>query len=211
MRSLLILAALAAAAPISATAQPAHTWEIGPVFRGRNASVGMPPAPTPAGWGWYFNFPFPHAGAGHVHYVTFQPGPLLGRSKIVMRYRVDAAPGVKFVPQERPAERATVSLYFQRSGDNWSGKRHYEHFRWFAPLDTLREIVPGEHEVTVSLYDGKWGSVMGHPAAANWAAFQSSLAETDRIGVLFGSAGGRGHGVYATGPARFTLISFRIL
>lgn len=203
-------AAAATALPSKATAQSADMWQIGPIIRGRNYSVGMPLRPTRAGGGWYLDFPSPHEGAGHVHYVTFSPGPLAGRSRIVVRYRVDAAPGVRFVPRSDPEHPATVSLYFQRRGDNWTAKRQYEHFRWFAPAAGVRAITPGVHEMSVSFRDN-WTSVLGKGAAANREAFHGALAEADRVGLLFGSASGRGHGVYATGPARFTLISFRII
>lgn len=218
MRKLFILSVLGAAAadsgavlPAHAAAQPAHAWEIGPIDRGRNISVGMPASPTPARRGWYFDFPYPYESVGHVHYVTFRPGSIIGKSRIVMRYRVDAPRGVRFVARDTPAQAATVSLYLQRRGDNWSGRRQHEFFRWFAPPATVRQIAPGEHEITVNLQDPKWVSVLGKPASTNRAAFNSALAQADRIGLVFGSAARRGHGVYATGPARFTLISFRIV
>ena len=217
MRELMIFFALALPAggglafSTVAAAQPAHVWEIGPVVRSRNSSVGMPAQPLPSGRGWYFDFPYPHSGAGHVHYVTFDPGSIAGRSRIVVRYRVDAPRGVRFVPQETPAARATVSLYLQRRGDNWSGRRHYEFFRWYAPPATVRELAPGVHEMTADLRDRDWISVMGAPASQAPDAFTAANADTGRIGLVFGSSGARGHGVYATGPARFTLISFRII
>jgi len=189
----------------------AGSWEIGPIIRGRNYSVGMPLAPTPMRRGWQFDFPFPDVRAGHVHYVTFNPGPLLGRSRIVVRYRVDAAPGVRFVPQEAPGSPATVSLFFQRRGDNWSARRQYENYRWYAPPHAVREIEPGVHEMIVSLADPNSGSVLVTSAGDNPGAFRETLAETGRIGLVFGTSGARGHGVYATGPARFTLTSFQIL
>lgn len=207
-----LFGATGVALPSYASAQPADAWEIGPIDRGRNISVGMPSTPTPAGRGWYFNFPYPHEGAGHVHYVTFKPGPLIGKSKIVVRYRIEAARGARFVPRHDPQNPATVSLYFQRRGDNWSGRRHYQFYRWFAPRTTVQELAPGEHEMTVSLHDEKWVGVSGGKTArANQAAFNAALGDTDRIGLLFGSAGLRGHGVYATGRARFRLISFRVI
>lgn len=218
MRSLTILsAAIALAAgsgvalPASASAQSAEQWQIGPIIRSRNYSVGMPLHPEPEARGWHFDFPYPHEGAGHVHYVTFNPGSLSGKSKIVMRYRVEAPPGVRFVPQETPDDPATVSLFFQRRGDNWSAKRRYEYYRWYAPAATVQEIAPGLHEMTVSLLDDDWISVMGSPAGENGALFADAVADARSVGLVFGSRGLRGHGVYATGPARFTLISFDII
>lgn len=211
-----VIASLAALAllPSSsshATAPGAASWEIGPIIRGRNYSQGMPLHPQPVRGGWSFDFPVGSAAAGHVHYVTYRPGSLEGKSRIVLRYRVDAAPGTRFVPQEQPAAPATVSLYFQRRGDTWSAKGRYEYYRWFAPAATVRQIVPGEQEISVRLDDPAWGSVMGRKADTAPQALRDALSDVDRIGLLFGTAAARGHGVYATAPARFTLLSFRII
>ena len=184
-------------------------WEIGPVIRGRNHSQGMPPSPTPVGRGWMFEFPGAASGPGSVHYVTLRTGPLDGARRLVVRYRVDATPGVRFIPQERPREPATVSLMFQRAGDSWSGKRHEFH-RWYAPAATVRQIAPGRGEIVVSLDDANWTSVFGRPASQFPEAFADALSRTERVGLVFGSSGARGHGVFATGPARFRLESFRI-
>ena len=207
--ALTALTLLAGAAP--AAAQNAANWEIGPIIRGKNYSQGMPLRPQPTRTGWSFDFPVGSREAGHVHYVTFRPGPVAPRSRIVVRYRVDARAGTRFVPQESPELRGTVSLYFQRRGDNWSAKGRYEYFRWYAPGATVREIAPGEHEISVRLDDPDWISVQARTAGSNPAALQAALADIDRIGLVFGSTAARGHGVYATAPARFTLLSFRIL
>lgn len=207
----LMAAASAMPAPSRGAVQAAEAWEIGPIIRGRNYSVGMPLKPRPIGRGWSFDFPFPNAGAGHVHYVTFNPGPILGATRIVARYRIDANRGVRFAPQETPGQPATVSLFLQRRDDNWSARRQYEYFRWYAPPATVREVAPGQYEISVSLEDPDWVSVLGKSAGSNPAAFRDALADTASVGLVFGSSGARGHGVYATEPARFTLIDFRIL
>ena len=196
----------------SLAAQNAVDWDIGPDVRGRNYSVGMPLKPTPLRrGGWAFDFPYPNANAGHVHAVTFDPGSLENASKIVMRYRIDAARGVRFAPQEVPDQPATVSLYFQRLGDSWSGKRKYEFYRWYAPTTSIRQISTGEHEVVVSLADPNWSSVEGQLAQSHPVAFEAALVQTGRIGIAFGSRHLRSHGVYSTGPAKFTLLEFRIM
>jgi hypothetical protein len=219
MRSLLILGAMVAAAAggglalrSGASAQPANAWEIGPVIRGRNHSVGMPPAPAPAArGGWSFDFPYPNERAGHVHYLTTRTGSLLGRSRIVMRYRIDAAPGAVLTPRESPGSPATLTLYFQRRGDNWSGRRHYEHYRWYASHPNRVPLSAGEHEVSLTLEARNWKSLGAATGDRTQAEFRDALAEADRVGFVLGGGGSAGHGVYATGPARFTLISFRII
>lgn len=217
MRFLLKAAALAAclvsgAAAPEARAQPSNAaaWEIGPVIRGRNYSLGMPDRPTQGRRGWYVDFPYPHVGVGHVHYLSYRHGPLLGKRRIVMRYRIDAAPGVRFVPRESPGAPAIISLYFQRAGDNWSARGPYEAYRYYAPAASVAAISPGEHVMTVEL-DGRWTSVFGVPGGRDSRAFRAALAEAESVGIVLGWHGGRGHGVFATGPARLTVLSFQIL
>lgn len=213
-RSLLAGACLAfVVTPVAIAAAGAGDgdWEIGPVIRGRNYSSGMPAVPYPErGGGWSFDFPAPDAAAGHVHYVTFRPGSLRGKSRIVVRYRIDAAPGARFVPQQFPGRTATVALYMQRRGDSWTTKGAYRYYRWYAPVATMNTLAPGEAEMSVRLDDPDWSSVMADRASANRAAMEAALEDMGRIGLVFGSAGGRGHGVFATRPARFTLLSFEI-
>ena len=213
MRKLIVLPALVAAASGTALASspPAKNWEIGPIIRGKNYSVNMPLAPNETQRGWTFNFPYPAKRNGHVHYVTFDPGSLADATSITVRYRVRAEPGTSFVPQEHPNLPGTVSLFFQRRGDNWSAKGRYALFRWYAPAHTVQEISPGVHKMTVALGDPMWGSVVGGMKATDRPrAFDAALSNASRIGLVFGSTVARGHGVYATAPARFELLDFEI-
>lgn len=186
-------------------------WQIGPIVRGRNLSIGMPPAPTPVGRGWYFDFPHPGPSAGRVGYVTTPSGPLLGKTSIMLRYRIDAAPGVRIAPRQSPQSLAALSLYFQRRGDNWSGRGPFEHFRWYAIPTKRLPLTPGEHQVTLTLDPSNWKSVQSARGNQVPDAFREALRDTGRIGFVFGGTGGAGHGVYATGPARFILIDFRVI
>ena len=204
-----LAASLSHAGAQDAGSMATDAWEIGPMIRGKNYSVGLPPTPAPQRRGWSFAFPYPSAEQGHVHYLTFRHGPLRGASCIVLRYRIDAAPGVRFIPRENPEQPATVSLYFQRAGDTWSAKRH-PNYRWYAPEATMRPLQRGVFEISADLADGNWISVLGQPASAHPEAFRQALDETDRVGFVLGSSVARGHGVFATGPARFTLISFEV-
>lgn len=209
-RILLSAAAIACVASAALAAAPATQWEIGPIIRGKNYSVGMPLTPKPERSGWSFAFPVGSAAAGHVHYVTSRPESLAGKSRIVVRYRIDAAPGTRFVPQANPDRAGTVSLYLQRRGDNWNAKGRYQFYRWYAPAASVRELAPGVGEISVTLDDPQWISVLGQPAGSNRAALEDALADVERVGLVFGSSNARGHGVYATKPATFTLLSFRI-
>jgi hypothetical protein len=208
---MIALAVLAAGVPAAIAAMPpASAWEIGPRIRGRNYSVGMPAHPTPAPKG-ALSFDFPIAGEGQVDALTTAVGPLAGARQITVRYRVDVTRGARFVADETPGEPATVSLYFQRSGDTWSGKGRFQSYRWYTPARLVMPLRPGEHSITVRL-DDVWTNVRSQPNtnAEQRGPYAAALHETSRIGLAFGSVSRRSHGVYATAPARFTLLSVSI-
>lgn len=212
-RILLAVAALAAsAAALIASAAlaagpPAAAWEIGPIIRGKNYSRGMPLTPQETREGASFAIPGPTAADGQVHYLTVRTRPLAGARRIVLRYRIDAAPGTRFVPQESPSLPATLSLYFQRAGDGWTTRQ--PDWRWYAPATRTMPLRPGTHTVSIGL-DEDWVAMTGPGAHANPQGFREALEDTARVGFTFGSEGGRGHGVYATAPARFTILDFRV-
>jgi hypothetical protein len=209
--TLILLAALSAtvALPTAVAAlPPANAWEIGPWVRGRNYSVGMPSAPRPAAGG-ALTFDFPLAGRGQVDAMTTAIGPLAGARQITVRYRVDAAPGTRFVADETPDQPATVSLYFQQRDDNWSGRGGYVSYRWYAPGRAVVPLTPGTHTMTVR-FDEMWTNVHGQTVSQDTDGFSAALEDTARIGLAFGSSARRSHGVYASGPARFTLLDFDI-
>lgn len=206
--ALLIFGAATMLAGAGAAAMPpADLWEIGPWVRGRNYSVGMPARPVPArGGGLAMDFP---TAGGEVDALTVASGPLAGARRITVRYRIEAARGTRFVAAEVPAETATVSLYFQRAGDNWTARGRYGSYRWYAPARAVLPLTPGTHTMTVAI-DEPWVNVHFQPNSQDPRGYEAALAGTARVGLAFGSAGLRSHGVYATGPARFTLLSFDI-
>ena len=213
-----ILAVALCAATAAATLTPlgiaeaagptAKAWSIGPVIRGRNYSVGMPRNLEPGPDGPSFQFPYPTRDAGHVHAVTFPVGSLAGAKRITLTYRIDAARGVQFYGQENGGP-GWLSLFFQQRGDNWSAKGRYETYRWYSPNERIETLRPGVHTVSIGL-DEEWNAVVAWKRSANPAAFQAALANADNVGLVFGSSSGLGHGVYATGPARFTILDYRI-
>lgn len=195
-----------AAARTDAAANPG-AWMIGPIIRGRNYSPGMPLHPTPRrGGGFHIDLP---QAPGSVHYVTFRHGSLAGKSRIVMRYRVEAAPGVQIVPTTVPAAPSMITPYFQRSGDNWSGRRRFEAYRWYATFATQSPVRPGTHQIVAPL-DANWTAVQTSSARANPAAFRDAVANADQVGFVLGGGDGYGHGVHATGRARLIVTEFRV-
>lgn len=197
------------ALPTTAAARlPADAWEIGPIIRGKNYSVGMPLSPRQAPGG-AVAFDFPIAGHGQIDAMTTPVGPLAGARQIIVRYRVDAAPRTRFIAYESPAQAATVSLYFQQRNDNWSGRGRYASYRWYAPVSGIVPLTRGVHTMTVRL-DEAWTNVNGQPMLQAPGGFSAALRDTARIGLAFGSSSLRSHGVYASGAARFTLLGFDI-
>ncbi len=188
----------------------ASSWEIGPITPTRNYSVNMPLSPSSHEDGWAFDFPQPDAAAGHVHYVTFRHGSLSGKSRIVLRYRIEAAPGVEIRPVSQPTAPSILVIYFQRRGDDWSGRGKYEAYRWWASFNMHMPITPGVHELSVPL-EGRWSAVQDSTAINNPKAFRDAIRDADRVGFTFGGGTGLGHGVYATGPAKFVVTSFEVV
>lgn len=148
---------------------------------------------------------FPIAGSGQVDALTTAIRPLADARRITLRYRVAAARGTRFVADETPNEPATVSLYFQQAGDSWSGRGRFASYRWYAPGRAVIPLTAGEHSVTVRL-DETWTNVNGQPNSQVPEEYAAALRNTARIGLAFGSSPRRSHGVYTTGPARFTLL-----
>ncbi len=214
MIPVLALALGSAVVTPAATARPAprnhavaSDWTIGPIIRGRNYSRGMPLRPTPRpGGGWQVELP---QAPRSIHYVTFRHGSLAGKSRIVMRYRIEADPGVRIVPRTAPASPSMITLYVQRRGDDWSARGPYEAYRWFASFATQSPVIPGEH-VLIAPLSGNWTAVQSSTARTNPAAFRAALANADEVGFVLGGGEGLGHGVSATGRARLIVTSFRI-
>lgn len=196
-----------ASAQPAAAASDARSWTIGPIIRGRNHSVGMPLHPTPRrGGGWHIDVP---RLPGSVHYVTFPHGSLAGKRRIVMRYRIEAARGARLLASSDGRSPGLVTLYFQRRGDNWSGRGRFETYRWYATFATQSQPGPGEHVIVAPL-DGPWTAIETSSAATSPAAFRQAVAAAGEVGFVLGGGDGFGHGVSATGPVRLIVTDFRV-
>jgi hypothetical protein len=163
----------------------------------------MPLHPIQTPDGWAFDFPLQ---TGTVNYVTYRFGSLAGKTHIVMRYRIETDTGVEIRPTSDPAFLSIgPTVYFERANDDWVT----DNYRWWDTLDRTVPIVAGEFQLDVPL-DGRWTDVMGGTPAPDAAGFQAAIRKADRVGFTFGGGTGYGHGVFATGPARFTLLSFKV-
>ena len=144
-----------------------------------------------------------------MNYVTVHHGSLAGKHRIVMRYRVETAPGARIVPRTDPNAPSIITLYFQQRGDNWSGRGPFETYRWYATFAKQMPISPGTHEI-VAPFSGKWTAVMTSSSYSNPGGFRRALANADQVGFVLGGGDGFGHGVFATGPARIIVTDFRV-
>jgi len=141
--------------------------------------------------------------------VTFRHGSLAGKRRIVMRYRIEADPGVRILPRTAPGAPSIITLFFQRSGDNWSGRGPFEAYRWYATFASQSPITPGAH-VMIAPLTGNWTAVEQSSARTVPAAFRDALLGADQVGLVLGGADGFGHGIFATGRARLIVTSFRV-
>ena len=207
LAALAFLAACGDTADAAGKAPGASEWTIGPIIRGRNYSVNVPLRPTARpGGGFYIDLP---RGPGSVHYVTFPHGSLAGKSRIVMRYRIEADRGVRILASSDGRSPSMLTLYFQRGGDNWSGRRSFETYRWYATFATHTPLTAGEH-VMVAPLAANWTAVGTSTARTNPGAFRAAVANADQVGFVLGGGDGYGHGVYATGRARLIVTDFRV-
>ncbi len=184
-----------------------NSWVIGPIIKGRSYSREMPmhPSAAPNG-GLHIDLP---QAPGSVHYVTFPHGSLAGKRRIVMRYRIEADRDVRILPRTSPGSPSIITLFFQRGGDNWSGRGPFEAYRWYATFASRSPITPGEHLMVAPL-SGNWTAVERSSARTNPAAFRDAVVGADQVGFVLGGGDGFGHGIFATGRARLIVTTFRV-
>jgi hypothetical protein len=186
-----------------------QNWEIGPVIKGTNYSVGMPFRPASHPEGWVIELPQPNSTVGHVHYVTMPTTSLADKTAIVIRYRIETDSGAKILPKTDPNLPSLLTLYFQRAGDDWSGQGSYEAYRWWASFTTDYDLTVGEYVMTAR-FDQNWTAVQSSSAAVNGIPYLAARTHANRVGFTLGGGDGLGHGVYATGPARLIVTEFRV-
>lgn len=196
---------LPAAGVDARTVTPMHAsaWEIGPIIKDRNYSIGLfRPSQYKGGWGFTIG---PRA---EPHYVTFRHGSLRGKTQIRMRFRVEGPRGAIIYGAKCPTgSPSAVLLYFQRKGDNW----RTDGARWWASFAkvTLRGPMP-ETEIVAPL-NASWTSVLKMNAKDHPNEFAAAKANADRVGFTFANCSGHGHGARATVPVKFVVTSFRVL
>ena len=171
---------------------PVNGWQIGPIIDGKNYSINMPLQPSKDSEGWYLDF----GPDSEPHYVTFQHGPLNGKSLIRGHFKIEGE-GYIF-GKACPSNPSSITLYFQKRGDDWSTYGN----RWWATFATKMPIEVGQEFEIVAPLDGPWTSVMTKTHDNAPMDFAESVRDADRIGFTFGDCESYGHGARATGPVR---------
>lgn len=149
---------------------------------------------VPQGAGWSIDVP---AAPGHLNYVQLHSPPAIARANAV-RARILVEGGPFASPY--PPNPAGATLLIQRKGERVDDMNHRFFSREMLPL------TPGEHSIEVPLIVEHWGGVMGEQDPDDW---RRALAEVESIGIVFGAAGGRGHGV--SGDGKITLLAFDVV
>jgi hypothetical protein len=160
-----------------------------------------------------------------LYYLVTVP-PILTCKNFAMSGQINASSGVSFKAND-PSDTATTmscGLYLEEVGDNLSGAGNFAYYRWWShsarvtlqngvfsgstSFDNLSDwsSIFGEY-ATQTTVDANIGG--GKPTQSPHQGFAAALANPAWIGITCGGFF-FGHGVYATGPATFTMNSFSI-
>ena len=152
---------------------------------------------------FYFDFP----AQDGVHYITMAAPALSQGQRITLKFRLEGSGTVKPVQGTNPY----ITLYFQRKGDNLSAVGELQQYRYFSHTHLLLNQM-GEFEISEELAPAAWGDARGAGGDQFPDRFKAAIDNVSVVGFVFGDpgAGATGHGCYATGPVRFTLLDYRV-
>lgn len=180
--------------PYTGTLMDASRW-------GFQYSPGMPFQPTQDGAAWYFDFP---TLPGSVHYLVAALNRPITAIGGAIEITGDGVFTARIPAQEPDDGTPAVRPYFQRRGDDVSGKGEFEHYRWWCS-PALVELRPGVYSIAAPLDPAKWTSVFGKAGDTAPQAFAAAVANCGVAGMTFGGWFA-GHGVALTsGASRFTV------
>lgn len=185
--------------------KPAHKsgWWVGPTVNGKNFSSNVALQPTRLGKWWFLDLP---VGKGSANYIEcYDDIGLKNAKQIRLRYKIEG--GTRFIAQDANASPiASLGLYIQRRGDDWGDPGTGDSRRWFSKAQVV--LAEGEFELVVPMDEASWG---GTNATPNPTGFQAAKNDMVAWGIVLGSAGGLGHGVFTETQARLTLLSVEVV
>lgn len=145
---------------------------------------------------------FPQCSAGHVDYVYENSNPIAVGRTIAMSYAI-AGSGTLSAPGDSPP--ATLHLFLQRAGDDYTGQGAAEFYRLWSAWTALAN---GSFAVSQVLSPALWTGVFGRNPTA--AQFSDTLGHLAHIGWTFGGHDFAGHGICSTGPKTFALTGYAV-
>lgn len=178
-------------------------WDFGPTVGGKLYSYdedGRPISMRRTGDGdLAFDIP---GSPGQVDYLTAGGFDLRRFDGLRLVYGLEGRGTVKPVGDSYVTAR--VRLFFQRQGDDWTGRGRFEHYRWWSVA--FGELVEAERVVIqAELHHSLWTSVYGQ---TDRSSFEDAMRECRAVGMTFGGTYA-GHGVRVRdGNATFVLRSF---
>lgn len=183
----------------------AHGWIIGPIVHGTNYSKGLPLRPHETDDGWEFELDVGQEADG----VTRDCNGLAGVKAIRFGLTVSDNPNAKLYPSEFPDRQAGITVFFQRRGDNFSGRGKYETYRWYSKSFPIK---PGGFvDVDVPLEPAAWKAVGSTHGTDAPDLFKLAVENAGRIGIGFGSPGGRMHGICTTAPVEIEMFAWELV
>ena len=145
-----------------------------------------------------------------MHTLVRPTGPLPYGATMSVDFEISGAD--RFVGAQEQGGVAYVSLFIQRSGDDWSGVGAYNEFRAYssevAP-SFVENLGNGRYRLSQQLVRLEWVNVS---ATGTEDGFRALLQNAERAGIVFGTAqSGRAHGVCSgNASTQFVLYSFTV-
>lgn len=160
-------------------------------------SPGMPAQPRATKIG--FSLDVPPGPDSHVHIVVnYSPPVFEAGDTIRLGYSLT---GSGFTPDGQKDSPALVCLYFLTKGDLYNPSS-----RWCS--NKANVLVAGDGSLSAKMVASDWVNAEGKHDPV---AFAAALADLAAYGLAFGHETGRAHGVFATTPGRFELLTLTII
>lgn len=166
-------------------------WTVNPLVNG----VAFGPTSCSADGSFTFPVcPSPPARTDGMHTLVRPTGPLQPGATFTADFEI--ADAGKFVGAQEQEGAPYVSLFIQRTGDNWSGAGEFNEYRAYSINGAPPNLAPlsnGRYQLSAQLVRDQWTNVQEAGTEEGW---RNLLANAERIGVVFGTYySGKAHGI----------------